>query len=143
MQQTKLIKLTLRLTLASLIGPGAACAQEYLSPGYILSEIQQGMGFYKVPEAPGFVKQARPDPSALNYQPLKPPPRDFHSEVNKPASRLEAEAPAISELETARARNQARAASVGGQQPKGQSKPQVLSEEDGPPPMKWKPWDTD
>lgn len=143
MQLSKLIKLPLSLTLASLIAPGAAYAQEYLSPGYILSEIQQSMGFYKVPEAPDFVKQARPDPSALNYQPLKPPPRNFHSEVNKPASRLEAEAPAISELETARARNQARAASVGGQQPKGQAKLQASSGEDGPPPMTWKPWDTD
>jgi len=143
MKRSLSIKLALSLTLASLIAPGAAWPQEYLSPGYILSEIQQGMGFYKVPEAPGFVKQGRPDPSTLNYQPLKPPPRDFHSEVNKPASRLEAEAPVISELETARAKDQARAAAAGAQQPRAQAKPQALSSEDGPPPMTWKPWDTD
>lgn len=91
-------------------GSGAK-AQSYLSPGYIFGEITNNLGFYKTPEAPDFVKKARPDPASLEYVPLKLPPRDFHSEASKPGNRIEAEASTIAELEAARARTQARAAS--------------------------------
>ena len=126
-------------TLMRIMLPGDACAQQYLSPGYILSEIQQGMGFYKVPQAPDFVQKARPDPSTIDYEPLKPAPRNFHSDVNKPASLLEAKAPEIAELEAARAKNQARARSSGGA-PSRQIAPAV---EAPPPVMTWSPLDTD
>lgn len=133
-------KLALGLSLLSQISP--AHTQEYLSPGYILSEIQQSMGFYKIPDAPNFVKQARPEPSSLAYQPLKPPPRDLHSEANKPANQIEAETPTIAELEAARARNQLRSSQAGAQK-KAQAKQQDAAGEGGPAPMKWNPWDTE
>lgn len=132
-------KIALCLTLLSIIS--TAKAQEYLSPGYILSEIQQGMGFYKVPDAPNFVKQSRP--SSLDYEPLRPPPRDFHSDAFKPANRIEAEIPTIRDLETARARNQRLASKTGAQQKNERAKQLDTSTEGGSAPMKWNPWDTD
>ena len=122
--------------------PGAASAQSYLSPGYVMGEIRQGLGLYSVPEAPDFVKNARPDPATLEYTPLKPPPKDFHSEANKPEKRIEAETGVISELEAARARTQARAAATGASSAKTAAKITAPVEED-PAPMKWNPWDTE
>lgn len=121
----------------------AAYAQSYLSPGYILGEIRRGMGFYTVPEAPDFVTKGRPDPANLDYFPLKPPPRGFHSEAMTPGRRLEAETPAIVELETARAASQARAASAGAPAAKSSTKPAPAPVEEDPPPMKWNAWDTE
>ena len=120
---------------------GVAKAQSYLSPGYIFGEITNNLGFYKTPEAPDFVKKARPDPASLEYVPLKLPPRDFHSEANKPGSRLEAEASTIAELESARAKTKARAAAGAASSSKTSSK--LAPEPESPPPMKWNPWDTE
>ena len=117
---------------------GGAKAQSYLSPGYIFGEITNNLGFYKTPEAPDFVKKARPDPASLEYVPLKLPPRDFHSEASKPGNRIEAEASTIAELEAARARTQARAASSS-----SKASTKLALEPDTPPPMKWNPWDTE
>ena len=122
---------------------GDASAQSYLSPGYVLGEITHGLGIYAVPEAPDFVKRARPDPASLDYTPLKPPPRDFHSEAAKPSSQLQAEAPAIAELESARAATQARAAASGAPASKASAKTPPVVVTDDPPPMKWNPWDTE
>lgn len=118
-------------------GSGAK-AQSYLSPGYIFGEITNNLGFYKTPEAPDFVKKARPDPASLEYVPLKLPPRDFHSEASKPGNRIEAEASTIAELEAARARTQARAASSS-----SKASTKLAPEPDTPPPMKWNPWNTE
>jgi hypothetical protein len=124
-----------------LVTGNSARAQSYLSPGYIFGEITNNLGFYQMPEAPDFVKKARPDPSTLEYVPLKLPPRDFHNEASKPGKRLEAEASTIAELEAARSRTQARAVAGGGTPSKASSKP--APEADTPPPMKWNPWDTE
>ena len=136
-----------RLTIVGLLTlscfwPGAASAQSYLSPGYVMGEIRQGLGLYSVPEAPDFVKNARPDPATLDYTSLKPPPRNFHEDESKPENKLAAESAAIADLESARARTQARAATAGGMAPKNSSKSSAPVEED-PPPMKWNPWDTE
>jgi hypothetical protein len=128
------------LALCFATGSGAR-AQSYLSPGYIFGEITNKLGFYQTPDAPDFVKKARPDPASLEYLPLKLPPRDFHSEASKPGNRLEAEASAIAELERARANTQARAAAGGTSSSKAASKP--IPEPASPPPMKWNPWDTE
>lgn len=121
-----------------------AYAQSYLSPGYIFGEIRREMGFYEMPEAPDFVKAARRDAASLDYKPLQPPPREFHNEAMKPAQRLEAEAPAIKELETARASSLARAsAERSGALSKNSSKSLAKPSEDDPAPMKWNPWDTE
>ena len=107
-----------------------------------MGEIRQGLGLYSVPEAPDFVKNARPDPASLEYTPLKPPPRGFHSDASKPLNMLAAEQPAIAELESARAQTQARAAAAGA--PKAKTAPKVAAPvEEDPPPMKWNPWDTE
>lgn len=124
-----------------LVTGNGARAQSYLSPGYIFGEITNNMGFYKTPDAPDFVKKARPDPATLEYLPLKLPPRDFHSEASKPDKRLEAEASTVAELEAARARAQVRAAAGGGASSKAISR--SAPETDSPPPMKWNPWDTE
>jgi hypothetical protein len=85
-------------------------AQQYLSPGYVLSEIAGSIGMRPTPEnVPNFVVKARPDPNALEYTPLKPPPRDFHSEDAKVSNRLLAESGTIAELEAARSVAQSRA----------------------------------
>jgi hypothetical protein len=118
----------------------AAQAQSYLSPGYIMGEIRDGLGIVKPEPAPDFVVRGRPDPASLEYTPLKPPPRDFRKPENKPESKLESEARAIAELEAARASNQARAA---GAPPKSVSKSVVPPREEDPPPMKWNAWDTE
>jgi hypothetical protein len=135
----KQISETLFLTLACL-SASSAYAQSYLSPGYILGEIRDGLGVVQQQPAPDFVVRGRPDPASLEYTPLKPPPRDFHSEANTPAKRIEAEAGTIAELESARARTQARAA--GGASPKAAAKGAAPIEED-PVPMKWNAWDTE
>lgn len=85
----------------------SANAQQYLSPGYIVTELKKGLGFQPMPETPpDFVVKGRPSPNTLDYVPLKPPPSDFHSEEAKNATRLQAEAGAIAELEAARRNNQ-------------------------------------
>ena len=126
---------------------GGVHSQSYLSPGYILGEVRQGMGFYRQPEAPEFVKRGRPDPATLDYKPLKPPPRDFHDEASKPAQRLEAEAPVVADLEAARAKTQARAAGAGGrftaQKARAASQSAASASGDDLPPMNWNPWDTE
>lgn len=118
----------------------AAQAQSYLSPGYIMGEIRDGLGLVKPEPAPDFVVRGRPDPSTLEYTALKPPPRGFHFPENKPGSKLEGEAKAIAELEAARAGNQARAV---GAPPKSASKSAPPPPEEDPPPMKWNAWDTE
>jgi hypothetical protein len=135
----KQISETLFLTLAC-VSASSAFAQSYLSPGYILGEIRDRLGVVQQQPAPDFVVRGRPDPASLEYTPLKPPPRDFHSEANTPANRIEAEAGTIAELESARARTQARAAGVSS--PKVPAKGAAPVEE-GPPPMKWNAWDTE
>lgn len=81
----------------------SANAQQYLSPGYIVTELKKGLGFQPMPETPpDFVVKGRPATNTLNYVPLKPPPSDFHSEEASPATRQLAEAGAICELEAAR-----------------------------------------
>ena len=119
---------------------GHAHAQSYLSPGYIMGEIRDGLGMVKAEPAPDFVVRGRPDPSSLEYTTLKPPPRGFHSSASSAAGRLAAEAPAIAELEAARAKTQARAA---GQAPSATSKAPPAPVEEDPPPMKWNAWDTE
>ena len=126
------------LLAASCLCIGYAHAQSYLSPGYIMGEIRDGLGLVKPEPAPDFVVRGRPDPSSLEYTTLKPPPRGFHSSANSAAGRLAAEAPAIAELEKARAQTQARAGAAA----KPASKPAAPVEED-PPPMKWNAWDTE
>ena len=109
----KLNYLTLAPLLAALsLLAGSASAQSYLSPGYIIGEIRDGLGFVQPESAPDFVVRGRPDPASLEYVPLKDPPRGFHSEAMTPAGRLQAEAGTIAELESARASTQARAAGV-------------------------------
>ncbi len=120
---------------------GQASAQSYLSPGYIMGEITTGLGFVKPEPAPDFVVRGRPDPSTLEYVPLKLPPRNFHSDASKPEARIEAEAGAIAELEAARARTQGRAA--GTSQTKSLSKSLTPPPEEDPKPMKWNAWDTE
>ena len=120
-----------------------ASAQSYLSPGYVVGEITHGLGIYTVPDAPDFVKRARPDPASLEYTPLKPPPRDFHSEAAKPSSQLQAEAPAIAELQSARQSTQARAAAAGASTSSPKAKASSAAVADDPPPMNWNPWDTE
>lgn len=137
----KQISITLFLTLAYL-SVSNAYAQSYLSPGYILGEIRDGLGVVQQQPAPDFVVRGRPDPASLEYTPLKPPPRDFHSKANTPAKRIEAEAGTIAELESARARTQARAAAAGGASTKATAKGAAPLEE-VPPPMKWNAWDTE
>lgn len=119
---------------------GGVSAQSYLSPGYIMGEIRDGLGIVQQPQAPDFVVRGRPEHTTLEYVPLKPPPRNFHAEANKPGSRIEAEAGTIAELEAARAKTQARAS--GAASPKPVSKSVVPVEED-PAPMKWNAWDTE
>ena len=126
----------------SCLWAGVARAQSYLSPGYVVGEIRQGLGLYSVPEAPEFVTKARPDPASLEYTPLKPPTRGFHSEATNPTNTLAAEASSIAELEAARANTQSRAAAAGAAPTKKASKVSAPPEED-PPPMKWNPWDTE
>ena len=116
----------------SCLSAGQASAQSYLSPGYIMGEIRDGLGIVKPAPAPDFVVRGRPDPASLEYTTLKPPPRGFHTVANTPSGRLAAEAPAIAELEKARA----------GAAAKSASKPAAPVEED-PPPMKWNAWDTE
>ncbi len=121
---------------------GPAAAQSYLSPGYIVGEIRDGLGFVQPQPAPDFVVRGRPDPGSLEYVPLKPPPRGFHSQAMTPAGRLQAEAGAVAELEAARAETQSRAGAAGAPAPKAAAKIVPPPEED-PPPMKWNPWNTD
>lgn len=118
-----------------------ARAQSYLSPGYIFGEITSNLGFYKTPDAPEFVKRARPDPASLDYVPLKLPPRDFHEEASRPDKRIEAEASTVAELEAARAQIHSRAAASSAVSSK--IPPKVAPVTDTPPPMKWNPWDTE
>ena len=135
--------LTLASPLAALcLLTGSASAQSYLSPGYIIGEIRDGLGIVQPEPAPDFVVRGRPDPASLEYVPLKAPPRGFHSQAMTPASRLQAEAGTVAELEAARASNQARAATAGAPNSKPAAKAVPLAEED-PPPMKWNPWNTD
>jgi hypothetical protein len=94
-----------------------------------------------MPVAPDFVTKARPDPATLEYVPLKPPPKNFHSEANTPAKRIEAEAGTIAELEAARAATQARANSASPAKPG--SKAATPPPEEDPAPMKWNAWDTE
>ena len=103
-----------------------------------MGEIRDGLGIVKPEPAPDFVVRGRPDPATLEYTPLKVPPRNFHSDANKPSARIEAEAGTIAELEAARAKTQARAGAAA----KSASKPAAPVEED-PPPMKWNAWDTE
>jgi hypothetical protein len=139
----KLNQLTLAQLCAALcLWVGPASAQSYLSPGYIIGEIRDGLGIVQPEPAPDFVVRGRPDPASLQYVPLKAPPRGFHSEAMTPGRRIEAEAGTIAELESARASTQARAAGMGGAPPKAPAKPAAPVEED-PPPMKWNPWNTD
>lgn len=120
-----------------------ANAQSYLSPGYIIGEIRDGLGIVKPEPAPDFVVRGRPqDPASLEYTPLKPPPRGFHSQASTPAGKLEGEAKAIAELESARASNQSRAAGGSGAAANPVAKSSAPVEED-PAPMKWKAWDTE
>lgn len=126
---------------AAIFKGGIAQAQSYLSPGYIIGEIRDGLGIVQPQPAPEFVVRGRPDPALLEYTPLKPPPRNFHSEANKPGSKLESEAKSIAELESARASNQSRAAGRG-ETAKTTAKSAPAVEED-PAPMKWNAWDTE
>lgn len=125
---------------ASCLWGNQANAQSYLSPGYIMGEIRDGLGIVKQEPAPDFVVRSRPDPSTLEYTTLKPPPRGLHSPENKPGSKLEGEAKAISELEAARASTQARAS---GTSAKALPKSVTPPPEEDPPPMKWNAWDTE
>ena len=137
------IKLLATLLLAvSCLFAAQARAQSYLSPGYILGEIRDGLGIIQQPTPPEFVIRGRPDPATIEYVPLKPPPRDFHAKENTPAKRIEAETGAIAELEAARANNQVRARAEGGQVSKHVNKTLTPVDED-PPPMKWNAWDTE
>ncbi len=120
---------------------GQASAQSYLSPGYIMGDIRDGLGVVKPEPAPDFVVRGRPDPATLEYVPLKAPPRGFHSPENSSAGKLAGEAQAISELEAARATSQARAA--GNAAAKSSSKSVTPPPEEDPPPMKWNAWDTE
>jgi hypothetical protein len=132
----------LLLSVVSCIWAEQASAQSYLSPGYIIGEIRDGLGIIQPQPAPDFVVRGRPDPATLEYRTLKPPPRDFHSKANSPSERLAAEAPAIAELEAARSKTQARAAA--GQAAAGiKSKAGIAPVEEDPPPMKWSAWDTE
>ena len=117
-----------------------ASAQSYLSPGYIMGEIRDGLGIVKPEPAPDFVVRGRPDPATLEYTPLKAPPRGFHTAASTPGGKLAGEAKAIAELEAARTSNQARAA---GAPPKSASKSLTPPPEEDPPPMKWNAWDTE
>ena len=119
----------------------SAQAQSYLSPGYILGEILDGLGIVKPEPAPDFVVRGRPENSSLEYIPLKPPPRGFHSEAMTPAGQLQAEAGTVAELEAARSRNQARAAGAAGVTKPAAKIPAPVEED--PPPMKWNAWDTE
>lgn len=130
------------LILGALSLAPTASAQSYLSPGYLMGEIRDGLGIVKPEPAPDFVVRGRPDPATLDYVPLKPPPRGFHSRAMTPTGRLEAEAGTIAELEAARAQNQSRAAGVDAPAAKPATKTLPPPEED-PPPMKWNPWNTD
>ena len=135
--------LTLASPLAALyLLTGSASAQSYLSPGYIIGEIRDGLGIVQPEPAPDFVVRGRPDPASLEYVPLKAPPRGFHSQAMTPAGRLQAEAGAVAELEAARAETQSRAGAAGVPAPKAAAKIVPPPEED-PPPMKWNPWNTD
>ena len=127
--------------LVLLMSPTTGFAQSYLSPGYIMGELRDALGFVRQEPAPDFVVKARPDPTSLSYKPLTPPPANFHHETSSAASRLAAEAPAIAELESARARNQSRAAAGG----KEKSQPSMAASPlpEDPTPMKWNPWETD
>ena len=131
---------------ATLVAAACLCvsqvsAQSYLSPGYLLGEIRDGLGIVKPEPAPDFVVRGRPEHSTLEYIPLKPPPRDFHAIENTPGARIEAKAGTISELEAARANAQARAAGLPA--PKAQSKSPAAPPEEDPAPMKWNAWDTE
>ncbi len=130
------------LLAASCLWAGQAGAQSYLSPGYIMGEIRDGLGIVRAEPAPDFVVRGRPDPATLEYVPLKAPPRGFHSQAMTPLGQLQAEAGTVAELEAARASNQARAAAAGAGAPKATPKAIAPPEED-PPPMKWNPWDTE
>ena len=125
---------------ASCLWGSQANAQSYLSPGYIMGEIRDGLGIIKPEPAPDFVVRGRPDPASLEYTPLKAPPRNFHSDANKPGARIAAEAGTIAELEAARAKTQARAA---GNASAKSSSNSVTPPEQDPPPMKWNAWDTE
>jgi hypothetical protein len=133
-----------RLNLALLVlltNTSLASAQSYLSPGYIMGELRDALGFVRQEPAPDFVVKARPDPASLSYKPLTLPPANFHHESSSAASRLAAEAPAIAELESARARNQSQAA--GGGRQKSQPAPVASPLPEDPAQMKWNPWETD
>ncbi len=125
------------LLIFAILSSGCSRAQSYLSPGYIMGEIRDGLGLVKPEPAPDFVVRGRPDPAEIQYVPLKPPPRGFHSEASSPSSKLAAESAAIADLEASRSRNKSRAATTG-----AVAKASVPPEE-GPPPMKWNPWDTE
>lgn len=129
------------LLAASCLWGTQASAQSYLSPGYIMGEIRDGLGIIKPEPAPDFVVRGRPDPATLEYTPLKAPPRGFHSDANTPGSKLAGESKAIAELEAARAKTQARAA--GNASAKSSSKSVTPPPEEDPPPMKWNAWDTE
>jgi hypothetical protein len=141
-QNKQQISLNLLLAVSSLSLAPAASAQSYLSPGYIMGEIRDGLGIIQSNPAPDFVVRGRPDPASLDYVPLKPPPRGFHSQAMTPSGRLQAEAGTIAELEAARAQNQSRAAASGAPASKPSPKTLAPSEED-PAPMKWNAWDTE
>lgn len=131
------------LSAVSCIWVEQVTAQSYLSPGYIIGEIRDGLGIVQPEPAPDFVIRGRPDPATLEYRTLKPPPRDFHSRANSPSERLAAEAPAIAELEAARTKTQARAAAAGQAPVSAKSKGIIAPVEEDPPPMKWNAWDTE
>lgn len=131
--------LTTSLFVASCLCVEQAHAQSYLSPGYIIGEIRNGLGIVQPEPAPDFVVRGRPDPASLEYTPLKPPPRGFHSAASLPSGKLAGEARAIAELEAARARTQARAAGASSEK----SKSAAASAEEDPAPMKWNAWDTE
>lgn len=130
------------LFILAILSASGARAQSYLSPGYIIGEIRDVLGIVQMPTPPEFVARARPDPAKIEYVPLKPPPRDFHSDASKPSNKLAAESGAIAELETSRARSKARAAAYGAAGSNSVVKAPVPPEGD-PPPMKWNPWDTE
>lgn len=138
----KRIGATLLLVAGAFSVTPSAHAQSYLSPGYIMGEIRDGLGIVQSNPAPDFVVRGRPDPATLDYVPLKAPPRGFHSQAMTPSSRLQAESGAIAELEAARKEAQARAIASGASSSKPAAKTLPPPEED-PPPMKWNPWDTE
>lgn len=100
--------------LIGLCAAGGARAEQSGSPGELIGGIMQGLGLGPtVPPAADFVVRSRPDPDRLDYLPFRPTPPGFLENANLPRERFEAEQNAIRGLESAGARNRARAARVG------------------------------